>query len=161
DQRRFTFGGWFSKLLEKQSLPNQPFHEGERCAAPAVGGDRYGHGPLRQCNPYPMGKSVCHRLCCAVLGRRRLRDELGHGPEWRMETIYIGCGAEWQRRRRPSEAFGCTRHDAFRSRFDVEILWNLRYARGTGYSKLRRLRPSDALRRYDRRLGKLHRCLSG
>jgi hypothetical protein len=24
--RRFTSGGWFSKLLEEQSLPNQPFH---------------------------------------------------------------------------------------------------------------------------------------
>ena len=45
DQRRFTVGGGFSKLLEEQSLPNQPFHGRKRCAAPAMGGDRYGHRP--------------------------------------------------------------------------------------------------------------------
>src|SRR5580704_18249169 len=96
DQRRFTFGGWFSKLLEEQSLPNQPFHGRERYAAPPVGGDRYGHRPRRQCDPYPMGKSVCCGLCCAVLGRRQQRDGLGHGPERRVERFPMGCGAKRQ-----------------------------------------------------------------
>ena len=80
---------------------------------------------------------------------------LGHGSEWRVEGFPIGRGDERQRRGCPSETFRCAGHDALRPSFDVEILRNLRYSRGAGYSQLRRLRPTDAIRRYDRWRGKL------
>src|ERR1700730_15107709 len=79
DQWRFPFGRWFSKLLEEQSSPNQPFHGRERYAAPAMGGNRYGHRTSRQRDPHPMGKSVCRGLRCAVLAPRQQCDGLGHG----------------------------------------------------------------------------------
>src|SRR5580704_16061625 len=125
DQRRFTFGGWFSKLLEEQSLPNQPLHGRERYAAPAMGSNRYGHRPRCQRDPYSMGKSLCRGLCRAILGRRQQRDGLGHGPERDVEGFLIGRGAERQRWRCPSEALRCARHDALCPRVDVEILRNL------------------------------------
>ena len=60
----------FQSYWKSNPYLSSHFTRRKRRAAPAMGGDRYGPRPARQCDPPPMGQSLCRNLCDAVLDWR-------------------------------------------------------------------------------------------